>query len=115
MMTTIPMRIAMLVVFCLLLVGCSGSDARVTGAECANDRDCASGSICLTGSDYPDGLCTVECDRNTDCPRDMACIDEEGGVCLFWCEDDRDCPGGWECERERLRERDDRESVCIGD
>lgn len=97
----------------LLVAGCGPND-RVAGGECDRDRDCASGSICATGGDFPGGMCTLECDRNSDCPNEMSCIDEEGGVCLFWCDSDRDCFGGYECESEQLRHRNGREDVCIG-
>jgi len=40
-------------------------------------------------------MCTYACDRDADCPPDMAC---EHDVCFFVCGSDRDCARGMSCE-----------------
>jgi hypothetical protein len=118
------MRIA-LAVFGLVIgalvtmAACGSSDvSRVLGARCNAAADCD--DRCLGPSnDYPGGFCTVDCDRNLDCPSSADCADLEGGVCLFRCRDDRDCEFlglGWICEEENLREDQNRKIlVCRGD
>lgn len=100
-----------LVVCCLLsllAVGCGGE--REVGGECDRHADC--NQRCLTGSEFPDGMCTVSCDDDYDCPSDASCVSRRDGVCLLMC--DRDCPGGYECDSESRRGHGGRTDVCIG-
>jgi hypothetical protein len=106
---------------CIALFACGGDDELETstllGAECQISADCD--DQCLGPSnDYPDGLCTLGCDVNADCPLESDCIDKEGGVCLFVCAVDEDCAflgPEWICRDENLREDQNTQSgVCLG-
>lgn len=83
-----------------LLVGCQSSDvSRTLGARCDSNSDCD--QKCLTGGNWPGGLCTVVCDMNNLCPSGAACIAESGGVCAYSCAMDRDCVflgAGYTCQ-----------------
>jgi hypothetical protein len=72
------------------IAACSSSDvSREFGAECTQNADCD--DHCLSGSDWPDGLCTTTCDTDSDCPDIAHCIAEDGGSCAFSCGSDGDC------------------------
>jgi hypothetical protein len=109
------MRIAIAVV---LLAACGEHDiSRELGARCDRASDCA--ERCLTPSgDYPNGLCTVDCSDNGDCPSDGVCVEREGGVCLFECQTPSDCEflgAGWNCKEENLQSDPQRKVlVCRG-
>ncbi len=77
---------------------------------------------CLPGSEqFPDGLCTVSCLDDSDCPADSACVDTEGGVCLFTCptvDNDESCAflgPLWRCSLEDRQADEGEVSVCIGE
>lgn len=91
-----------------LVLGC-GDDI---GAECRQHSDCD--DRCVTGREFPDGMCTRTCDSDNDCPSGTSCVDERDGICLLRCEADRDCPGGYECDEERRRGDSGEVEVCIG-
>ena len=63
--------------------------SRTLGAECTTDRDCD--DLCASGGDWPDGMCTLRCTSDTDCPTEAACIPEMGGICAFRCTADAPC------------------------
>lgn len=110
------MRLAALL--CLALTGCVSSDvSRELGARCDDSDECD--DRCLTGAQFPDGLCTTTCDDGGDCPGNAACADLAGGVCLFECEDDTHCEflgDGWRCrvEVEHGGAPDEEVTVCVG-
>lgn len=99
------------------LTGCGGggvgNSGDVVGGPCSQDAQCAPGSRCVTGGDFPDGTCTVVCADDRDCPGGTACIDEEGGVCLLLCDFDTDCRHGYECDDQSRRGHSGSATVCI--
>ncbi len=105
---------ALSVLFVLFVAAC-GDPGRGMGAACAVDGDCASGSMCLRGKDYPGGLCSMGCNHTDQCPRIAACIKKDGGVCLVTCQTDHDCPGGWKCKNKDLQGEPGSTGVCLGD
>lgn len=112
------MRLA--VVAILLAVGACAVDSEVSravGAQCQLQSECE--ERCLSGGDYPDGFCTVSCDRDADCPGGAACVENEGGgVCLFPCAELADCEflgAGWECRDRSARPGGEDVKVCRGD
>lgn len=76
--------------------------SRDLGARCERHADCR--ERCLldhdTGGRYPDGFCTMSCDRDRDCPHGAVCAALEGGVCLFACDVPESCAflgPDWSC------------------
>ncbi len=85
----------------------------LVGGPCIDLLDCVSGSYCVHGGDFPDGMCTLRCRSHNDCPGGSACIDREDGICMQYCFDELDCRAGYNC-----KERDDQgdrgqSAVCI--
>jgi hypothetical protein len=102
----------------ILVTGCGGgvgNDGPVVGGPCAANIDCAQGSMCVTGGDFPGGTCTVACRNDDDCPGGTACIDKEGGICLLLCHFDEDCRPGYDCDDEDRRGHSGKATVCIDD
>ena len=66
--------------------------------QCATQRDCPIGSICLIDADGV-GSCRLDdeatCARPSDCPSPLACI---AGECTNECGSNRDCPAGAKCD-----------------
>lgn len=93
----------------MIVAGCGGD----IGSECRQNADCS--ERCLTGSEFPDGMCTVSCDDDYDCPGGTVCVEKRDGVCLLECERSRDCPGGYECDDKDRRGSGGKADVCIGD
>lgn len=100
--------LAMVLLLVAFAFGC-GDDI---GAECSQHADCD--ERCVTGGDFPGGMCTLSCDGDPDCPSGTSCVAEEDGICLLQCEADRDCPGGYECDDVRRRGSGGEAQVCIG-
>lgn len=88
-------------------------DSSTVGGPCTSNDDCK--EICLTGSDWPGGMCTLSCRDDADCPGGSACIDEERGVCLMECRGDEDCPSGYECDDEDRKGHRGKIHVCMED
>lgn len=110
------MKLMMILGVCLMALGCGsgvGNEGDVVGGACNGDADCAGGSRCLTGGDFPGGTCSVICESDADCPSATACIDKMGGVCLILCSFDDDCRRGYECEDESRRGAAGSATVCI--
>jgi hypothetical protein len=105
-----------------LVVSC-GSDSvdpisnegDVVGGPCTDFMDCAPDSYCETDSDFPDGICTLDCRDDRDCPEGSVCIDKQGGICLLLCNFDSDCRRQYECEDENRRGASGKATVCIKD
>lgn len=102
------MRIGMMTAV-LLLTGCGddtpavGVTGVVVGGACALHQDCAAGSVCLAGGDFPDGTCSVPCNSDGDCPGGTACVDKDGDYCLLACQYSTDCRPGYTCKaRDRV-------------
>jgi hypothetical protein len=101
------------------LAACGSSDVtRSVGARCDVTADCD--DRCLVPSnEFPDGLCTLDCTTDSDCPSNAVCVDREGGVCLFTCTDNTDCEflgTGWRCMEDASRQNTDvKVMVCRGD
>ena len=95
-----------IVVALVLFAGCSSSDvSREIGARCDSARECDDRCLPPSG-DFPDGLCTRDCQSSGECPDDTDCIDKDNGVCLFTCSFDQDCSFlgmGWECRELNVR------------
>jgi hypothetical protein len=48
--------------------------------------------MCVAGnSHYPDGMCTIRCDSDAQCPPHTMCVDDAGGICAVSCSDPGDC------------------------
>jgi hypothetical protein len=60
------------------------------GARCTSAGDCT--DRCLPpGPDFPGGMCSRDCNADSECPSDTICAPIESGVCLYSCRDDGDC------------------------
>ncbi len=70
----------------------------MVGAPCAQRNDCAAASRCLTGEDFPGGICTVACTADSPCPRGSVCVEEQEGICLPACVSPADCRAGYGCK-----------------
>jgi hypothetical protein len=90
-----------------------GNEGNVVGGPCQGDLDCADGSYCAQGGDFPDGTCTVACLNDLDCPEGTACIDRDSGICLLLCHFDQDCRREYECKDKSRRGHSGSASVCI--
>lgn len=90
-----------------------GEESPTVGGTCTDNEDCQ--EKCLTGGDWPGGMCTVSCSDDRDCPDLSYCIEEERGVCLMDCMEDDDCPSGYECEDEDREGHRGKAYVCVGD
>lgn len=99
------------------LTGCTiGSElGERVGNSCRDDLDCAPGSECLRGGDFPDGMCSHDCNDDRDCPEYARCIDTQGGVCLLACDTDGDCPSRYECKSRDREGHGGRANICLGD
>ena len=61
-----------------------------------DDFDCNAQLICCTDDkNCGGGMCTLECDNDSDCPSDMLC---EHDVCFYMCDSDADCAPEMSCE-----------------
>ncbi|MEO8700073.1 MAG: hypothetical protein ABI867_08520 [Kofleriaceae bacterium] len=114
------MRTACAIAIAMAAVGCSPASnvSRDLGARCDVTDDCS--ERCLPpGEDFPDGLCTLDCSDDQECPAEASCVDREGGVCLFRCSVDTDCTflgPTWGCKEDNLRESDNvKVNICRGD
>lgn len=107
-----------LIVALVLSAACGSNDvSREIGARCDTASDCD--DRCLPPSnDFPDGLCTLDCQSNGECPTDTFCVDKESGVCLFTCNFNVDCAflgPQWQCKEQNERQDQNRKVlVCIG-
>jgi hypothetical protein len=109
------MRFIFIVLF-FLISACNsdvGLEGDLVGGACRDDRDCA--RECLRGGDYPDGMCSVYCFDDRDCPAGTACIDKSGGVCALYCDVNADCRRGYVCDDIKRRGAPGEEWVCFGD
>ena len=78
--------------------GCGGTPTEVVGGPCA-PQSCAPGSLCLTGADFPGGMCVVACSTaNPSCPEGSVCVEEEGKNCLPSCSAPQNCRPGYTCK-----------------
>lgn len=97
------------------LIGCGnggvGRDGDVVGGPCSSGG-CAGGSTCLEASMYPDGMCSIDCTTQADCPSGTACITEGGGQCVLSCDGADDCRDGYGC-LEKSTPGDGHAFVCI--
>jgi hypothetical protein len=101
-----------------LLVACGvQSDvSRSVGARCDVNDDC-DGRCLLPSVDYPHGFCTLDCDDDSDCPGNAACVTTQGNVCLFRCDEQTDCEfidEFWMCLERPSAETSEPEQICIG-
>ena len=113
------MRILMALLLTVFSMSCGGDSVGVTGevvgGACVLHQDCAPGSTCLTGGDFPGGTCSVPCDSDLDCPVSSVCIKKDGGYCLLTCDSHLDCRAGYICD---VRDREGgggKALVCIKD
>lgn len=99
------------------LCACDSSDvSRAFGARCDDRSECD--ERCLTGANFPGGLCSLSCERTAECSADTACVDREGGVCLARCKVAEDCSflgTGWDCMETAPRQSGETiVKVCVG-
>jgi len=110
------MKVFIVFFFIIFGISCNsdiGQDGALVGGSCRDSRDCE--RECVTGGDFPDGMCTVYCRDDRDCPPQTACIDKKGGVCALYCDRDSDCRRRYECSNVRRRGGPSSVPVCIGD
>jgi hypothetical protein len=72
-----------------------GNGGSLVGGPCISSNDCR--FVCETGGDFPQGLCTLPCNIDDDCPDGTYCIDTEEGICMLGCDVPADCRGGYNC------------------
>src|SRR5690349_20484536 len=82
--------------------GNGGVVSRTLGARCDLAAECD--ERCLSGTEYPGGLCSITCDSSNACPDGALCVDDgaQSGVCLYQCGVDPDCAflgAGWRCQQ----------------
>jgi hypothetical protein len=96
---------------------CGSSDvSRELGAQCMQNTDCD--DHCLSGSAWPQGLCTTTCDSDADCPDIAHCIAEDGGSCAFGCGSDAHCTflgSGYGCHAVAAEQGSAEVMVCRGE
>lgn len=96
--------------------GAVGPNSALVGGRCDGNKDCQ--ERCVTGGDYPGGMCTVSCNDDRDCPSGSACVDASGGVCAPLCGGKGDCDPfgpGWACRDRKLKHGPGQVTVCRGD
>ena len=95
---TLPSLIMSLM--CLsLMISCSdevGTAGDLVGGACDVHGDCL--ERCVRGDAFPDGMCTLNCRDQHDCPLDSVCVENSGGICILLCLDHGDCRHGYECD-----------------
>lgn len=101
----------------VLVLGCSSASSGEVGESCAVPGDCTSGN-CIVGGSFPDGVCTLACDKDSDCPGGFSCISRSSGICLRRCTDTGECQSergaAWQCREESLEDGGGNQLVCIG-
>ena len=114
-----PMLIALGALACGAFAACQDSDvSRAVGARCERSSDCDDRCLGPSG-DWPAGFCTIDCDSDSDCPSDAACVrEDDSGVCAFTCLADPGCSflgAGYACkERDSIRDTSVKVLVCRG-
>lgn len=73
----------------------AGALSEDVGGPCEADEECADESVCEEGSLFPQGMCTLECETQSDCIPSTVC--SEQGVCLIRCFADSDCRTNYSC------------------
>ncbi len=98
----------------LLFAGCGdvGVNGDLVGGSCRDNRDCE--EDCLSGKDYPGGMCSVACRDSRDCPNDTVCSNKDGGVCMLLCRYDDDCRRDYDCKSKGLKGEPGEASICVG-
>jgi hypothetical protein len=91
-----------------------GNDGDVVGGPCDAETACAEGSECISGGDFPGGMCTVSCSADADCPEGTYCISNEGGICMLPCDSKADCRDGFQCEGKSKEDGAGEKKVCNG-
>ena len=108
-------KLISVVVLSLALGACPAGE---TGEACTADGDCES-SRCVTGGSFPGGLCTPECNNDSECPEGFSCVSRSSGICLKNCGSDAECESergtSWQCREESLEAGGGNRNVCIGD
>ena len=90
-------------VILLLLAGChmSGKQRAPIGAPCVEDSTCGTGRF-LCATDHTGGYCFAECRDDGDCPSGSVCVGADAistGACHVVCEPSRaSCRAGYSCE-----------------
>lgn len=97
----------------LLLAACGPGE---TGDACTSDKDCP--TMCQTGGGFPGGICTLECEMDSECPTGFVCISDSSGICMPTCTDDQSCTdargAGWECREKSKQSGGGTANVCYG-
>ena len=93
----------------------AGADGAVVGGQCDSALDCAAGSDCLDGGDFPAGTCAPPCSGHQQCPDGSLCIDKKGGVCLVACASHTECRPGYLCDDKKNKSGGGESFICIDD
>ena len=86
------------ILFLLFTAACTqqaGPLSLDVGGACGGDSECNPESVCQEGAQFPDGMCTIECNAQADCIPSTVC--GELGICLMVCANDSDCRDGYDC------------------
>jgi hypothetical protein len=101
----------------LAVAGCGndavGKNGNVVGGSCSASGGCAGGSVCLTDTMYPGGMCSIVCQQQSDCPNHTVCVQEGGGRCLLACSSASDCRSGYACQDKSTLNPAGHATVCI--
>ena len=100
-------KLGALVSVALLIVACGGGvgvNGTAVGGACAANADCAGGSRCQLGGNYPQGMCVVNCSVDTDCPTGSRCASRDSGVCLPTCARNDECRANYTCKDDTARD-----------
>ena len=107
----------MVVVF---VAGCGsgnsvGVNGKLVGGACTVPQDCAQGSTCKNGKDFPGGMCTVACTATSGCPAGSTCIESSGGTCAYTCSVHQDCRASYFCKGKKRVDKLGEVLVCWED
>jgi hypothetical protein len=116
-MTVKNLATGLAITMALAACGSDGSSDQDFRTGCTVDGQCATGR-CLTGGNFPGGLCTRACSSSAGCPSGWSCISNSSGVCMRNCATNVDCASlgtQYECNAESLEgSSGGQQRVCRG-
>jgi hypothetical protein len=75
-----------LMIIAIAIAGCGssiGPGSNQVGGSCQNDSQCE--HRCVVSGHFPNGLCTLSCTNDAQCPSGTACVTDSGGICEVQC------------------------------
>jgi hypothetical protein len=88
-----------------------GANSALVGGACRANDDCQ--ERCVTGAEFPQGMCTITCASDYNCPVYTYCVDKKDGVCLPACYYDYDCRLQYRCRKSKRQGIEGDAYVCI--